>query len=418
MSTLTEKRNLLKEIEVAFLQRGFEKDLRRKHALDLFSSKGFPGPKSEEYKFTPISRLLEKSLVLNPINSSQKDSGTSLLITKDIKCNLVAFVNGQFSKEKSVILDEDVRIRFGEMGDAKVESDPFDLLNQAFSHSVIQIDIGSKKAIKHPLAIVYHFDSPQFMFANPRWRCNLGAESSLSFIEYTISSKGSLYFNNKQSTIEVGENAQLEYTLIQNGPDHDIQVNNTTIRLSTSAKANCFAFTFDGQLVRNNLNLTIDGSRVEAHLYGLYLISKKTLADNHTVVDHKMPNSYSNELYKGVMDGDSKGIFNGKIYVRPQAQKTNAFQSNRNILLSETSTVNTKPQLEIWADDVKCSHGCTTGQLDEEALFYLRSRGIAKDQARGMLLCAFAGETIATMKNETIKGFVDGLILEKLKKSF
>ncbi len=418
MNTLAEKRNLLKEIEVAFLERGFEKDLRRKHALDLFSSKGFPGPKSEEYKFTPISRLLEKSLVLDSINSSQKDTGTSLLITKDLKCNLVAFVNGQFSKEKSVILDEDVKIRFGEMEEAKIERDSFDLLNQAFSHSIIQIDIGSNKTIKHPLAIVYHFDSAQFTFSNPRWRCNVGTHSSLSLIEYTISSKGSRYFNNKQSIIEVGENSQLEYTLIQNGPDHDIQVNNTTIHLSTAAKANCFTLTFDGQLVRNNLNLTIDGSGVEAHLYGLYLLSKKTLADNHTVVDHKMPNSYSNELYKGVMDGDSKGIFNGKIYVRPQAQKTNAFQSNRNILLSETSTVNTKPQLEIWADDVKCSHGCTTGQLDEEALFYLRSRGIAKDQARGMLLTAFASETTAPMKNETVRGFVDHLILEKLQKSF
>ena len=408
----------MKEIEGAFLQRGFENDPRRKHALDLFSSKGFPGPKSEEYKFTPISKLLEKVLVLDPINSSQIDVGTSLLITKDHKCNLVAFVNGQFSKEKSVILDEDVKIRFGEMGDAKVESDPFDLLNQAFSHSIIQIDIGEKKAIKHPLAIVHHIDSPQFTFANPRWRCNLGAESSLSLIEYTISSKGSLYFNNKQSTIEVAENSQLEYTLIQNGPDHDIQVNNTSIHLSNSAKANCFAFTFDGQLIRNNLSLTIDGSGVEAHLYGLYLLSKKTIADNHTVVDHKQSNSHSNELYKGVMDGDSKGIFNGKIYVRPQAQKTNAFQSNRNILLSETATVNTKPQLEIWADDVKCSHGCTTGQLDEEALFYLRSRGISKDQAKGMLLNAFAGEAIVAMKNEIIRGFVDGLVLEKLQKNF
>ena len=336
MSTLTENRNLLKEVEVAFLQHGFEKDPRRRHALDLFSSKGFPGPKSEEYKFTPISRLLEKVLSLEPINPLQKSSEASLMITKDLKCNMVTFVNGQFSKEKSIILDEDVKIRFGEMGEANVENDPFDLLNQTFSHSVIQIDIGPKKIINHPLAIVYLFDSSQFSFANPRWRCNVGAQSSLSLIEYTISSKGSLYFNNKQSTIEVGENSLLEYMLIQNGPATDIQVNNTAIHISTSAKATCFTCTFDGQLVRNNLSLTIDGPGVEAHLYGLYLLSKKTLADNHTVVDHKKPNSYSNELYKGVMDGDSKGVFNGKIYVRPQAQKTNAFQSNRNILLSET----------------------------------------------------------------------------------
>ena len=247
----------------------------------------------------------------------------------------------------------------------------------------------------------------------------MGTQSSLSLIEYVNSPPGqSVYFNNKQSVIEVRENAQLEYTCIQNGLPTDIQINNTAIHLSTAAKASCFTFTFDGQLVRNNLRLTIDGPGVDAHLFGLYLLSKNTIADNHTVVDHKKPNSYSNELYKGVMDGNSKGIFNGKIYVRPQAQKTNAFQSNRNILLSETSTVNTKPQLEIWADDVKCSHGCTTGQLDEEALFYLRSRGISKEMAKGMLLYAFAAETIASMKNETIKNFVDSLISEKLRKSF
>lgn len=417
MSTLTEKRNLLQEIQTAFIQRGFENDPRRRQALDMFSVKGFPVSKSEEYKFTPITRLLEKVLDLSPSNSQQKNSASPLTIIPGLACNLVAFVNGRFSKELSVMLDEDVKIKLVEIEDAKAENDSFDLLNQAFNDSVVQIEIGSKKTVKHPLAVVHYFDSPQFVFANPRWRCKMGAQSSLSLIEYVNSSKGSLYFNNKQSLIEVGEQGQLEYTHIQNGPMTDIQLNNTAIQLSTAANATCFTFTFDGQLVRNNLNVTIDGTGVDANLYGLYLLSKNTLADNHTVVDHKKPNSYSKELYKGVMDGNSKGIFNGKIYVRPQAQKTNAFQTNRNILLSDTATVNTKPQLEIWADDVKCSHGCTTGQLDEEALFYLRSRGISKEQAKGMLLYAFAGETIAAMKNEAIRNYIDRLISEILQKS-
>lgn len=418
MSTLAEKRNLNQEIQSAFLLPGFEKDPKRKHALDLFLRKGFPGPKSEEYKFTPITRLLEGVLILDPIQPSLKKIESRVPAIKDFTCNLIAFVNGQFSKEQSIFLDEDISIQLVELEEAQIESDPFDHLNQAFSHSVVQINIGPKKTVKHPLAIVYYFDSPKFVFANPRWRCNVGAQSTLTLLEYTECARESLYFNNKQSSIEVGEQGHLEYTHIQNGPSTDIEINNTAIHLSASANASCFTFTFNGQLVRNNLSLIIDGPGVDAHLHGLYLLSNKTLADNHTVVDHKKPNSYSNELYKGVMDGDSKGIFNGKIYVRPQAQKTNAFQSNRNILLSETATVHTKPQLEIWADDVKCSHGCTTGQLDEEALFYLRSRGIPKRQAKGMMLNAFAVETIATMKNETIKAFIDGLIAEKLQKSF
>jgi Fe-S cluster assembly protein SufD len=153
-------------------------------------------------------------------------------------------------------------------------------------------------------------------------------------------------------------------------------------------------------------------------MYGLYLLHGETLADNHTVVDHRKPNSFSNELYKGVLEGNSKGVFNGKIFVRPNAQKTNAFQSNRNILLSDKATVNTKPQLEIWADDVKCSHGCTTGQLDEEALFYLQSRGIDKNTARAMILYAFAAGVLDTIPNENLKQFIDGLISERLHKNF
>jgi Fe-S cluster assembly protein SufD len=140
------------------------------------------------------------------------------------------------------------------------------------------------------------------------------------------------------------------------------------------------------------------------------------LADNHTVVDHLEPKSFSNELYKGVMDENSKGVFNGKIFVRPHAQKTNAFQSNRNILLTDTATVHTKPQLEIWADDVKCSHGCTSGQLDDEALFYLRSRGISLNEAKAMLLYAFAIETLEPIKNPVLKRYLDSLISKRLNK--
>ena len=163
----------------------------------------------------------------------------------------------------------------------------------------------------------------------------------------------------------------------------------------------------NGKLVRNNLQLALDGEGIESHMFGLYLVTGDTLADNHTVVDHQKPNSFSNEMYKGIMDGNSKGVFNGKIYVRPQAQKTNAFQANRNILLSDKATVNTKPQLEIWADDVKCSHGCTTGQLDEEAMFYLQTRGINKETARAMMLYAFAVEILENVKNPELKEYFD-----------
>jgi len=192
----------------------------------------------------------------------------------------------------------------------------------------------------------------------------------------------------------------------------------TNIHQERSSRVNTYTFTLSGKLVRNNLQLSIDGEGIESHMFGLYLVTGDTLADNHTVVDHRKANSFSNELYKGIMDGNSRGVFNGKIYVRPQAQKTNAFQANRNILISDKATVNTKPQLEIWADDVKCSHGCTTGQLDEEALFYLQSRGIAKETARAMMLYAFAAEILENVKHAELKAYFDELVSERLHKNF
>ncbi len=153
-------------------------------------------------------------------------------------------------------------------------------------------------------------------------------------------------------------------------------------------------------------------------MFGLYVVDGKTHVDNHTAVDHIQPNSYSNELYKGILDDTAKGVFNGKVYVRQEAQKTNAFQSNKNILMSDTAVVNTKPQLEIWADDVKCSHGCTTGQLDMDALFYLRARGLSKDSARALLLYAFAIEVIENVQLEPLRKFLEKQISDRLHNEF
>jgi Fe-S cluster assembly protein SufD len=156
----------------------------------------------------------------------------------------------------------------------------------------------------------------------------------------------------------------------------------------------------------------------ESHMYGLYLLDGKTLTDNHTIVDNVMPHCYSNELYKGIMDGESSGVFNGKIFVRRDAQKTNAYQSNKNILLSDKASANTKPQLEIFADDVKCSHGCTIGRLDDEALFYLRSRGISEKNAKSLLLHAFAVDILDNIKLGSLREHADSLISERLEFKF
>jgi len=162
----------------------------------------------------------------------------------------------------------------------------------------------------------------------------------------------------------------------------------------------------------------LDGEGCETHLHGLYVLKGDSHVDNHTTVDHLQPNCYSNELYKGIMDEKSSGVFNGKIYVRQKAQKTNAYQSNPNILLSDEATINTKPQLEIWADDVKCSHGATIGQLDQEQLFYLRSRGLDLNHAKALLLYAFTREALDCIKIEPLRNYLDKLVSKRLYKNW
>jgi Fe-S cluster assembly protein SufD len=245
-----------------------------------------------------------------------------------------------------------------------------------------------------------------------------GKNSEVTIVEKFNSSGPGNHFTNLVSEIVVAENSRLDYYSIQNDKGNRYQFSHTEIYQMRSSRVNTYTFNLQGKLLRTNLHLVIDGEGIESHMYGLYLLSGSTVADNHTVVDHKQPNSMTNELYKGIMDDQSKGVFNGKIFVRPLAQKTNAFQANRNILLSDKATVNTKPQLEIWADDVKCSHGCTTGQLDEEALFYLRTRGIHKDAARAMMLYAFAGEITDKIANPVIREYIDLAISERLQKNF
>jgi Fe-S cluster assembly protein SufD len=170
----------------------------------------------------------------------------------------------------------------------------------------------------------------------------------------------------------------------------------------------------DGGIVRNNLNIAMEAEHSESHFYGLYFLKGNSHVDNHTVVDNVKPHCESNELYKGIVDDNGTAVFNGKIFVQRDAQKTNAFQSNKNILLSENASVNTKPQLEIFADDVKCSHGCTVGQLDEEGMFYLRSRGISERAAKSLLVHAFAIDILEHIKPEPIREYVDRLISERL----
>lgn len=407
----------------------------RRHALASLNQLGLPGNKHEEYRFAPVTRHLEKNFDWSITTAESTIQSILEYLIPNLDANVITFVNGKYHAALSKTISPANEVTITTLSEAlasgknivkehfqkylDVNSDAFAAMNGAFWQEGIVINVPENTSVEKPVFILHLNDaSSAQVVSNTRILAVLENGATLSVVEKSDSIGSNPVFHNFAEEWVVKEKAHLEYCKIQNDSGKICQVSNSVIYQSNESILNTFTLTLDGQLIRNNLKILIDGERCESHFYGLYLLNGNTLADNHTVVDHKKPNSFSNEMYKGIMDGNSKGVFNGKIFVRPHAQKTNAFQSNRNIIISDTATINTKPQLEIWADDVKCSHGCTSGQLDEEAMFYLQSRGIGEATAKAMLLYAFAAEVLEPIQNETLKAYLDHLIAERLHKNF
>jgi Fe-S cluster assembly protein SufD len=409
-------------------------DVLRSDALKTFQELGLPGTKHEEYKHTPITRLLEKNFKFTPSPAAGPLKDVSKYLIPGLEANVLVFIDGVFSIDHSSITDtqqlkvqrlEDVLAAkdtkalqyFAKYIDYK--ADAFAAWNTAAWNHGVYIHVADNTVIEKPI-IIYHISNATAgeIVAINRNLFVIGKSSEVTVIEKFDSDGSANHFSNITTEIVVHENAGINLYCIQNDSGNRYHIGQTEIYQENSSRVNTYTFSLQGKLIRNNLHLQLDGEGIESHMYGLYLTDGDTLADNHTVADHRKPNSYSNELYKGVMGGNSRGVFNGKIFVRPNAQKTNAFQANRNILLTNNATVNTKPQLEIWADDVKCSHGCTTGQLDEEAVFYLQTRGIEKETARAMMLYAFAGEVLDNVKHPVIKEYIDDIVSMRLHKNF
>ena len=399
----------------------------RAEALQAFKAQGLPVAKAEEYKFTPITRTLERTFNLATDNAAAQAVDPSTYTIPGLEADVLVFVNGIYHAAASSVnakvtvlpLSEALKTHtdlvlkhLGQYADVK--SDALTAWNTASFADGVFVHVPDKTEVERPIALYHIHDTRggQVMAAN-RNLIVVGKSSQVTVIEKFDTVGTAASFSNTVTEAFVSENAGLEFYSLQNDAGRH-QFGQTTVYQQNFSRVNTYTFTLNGKLVRNNLQLSLDGEGIESHMYGLYLLTNDTLADNHTVVDHKKANSFSNELYKGIMDGSSRGVFNGKIYVRPQAQKTNAFQANRNILLTDKATVNTKPQLEIWADVVKCSHGCTTGQLDEEALFYLRARGVDKASAQAMILYAFVGEVLNNIKHPLLKEYLEKIVAERL----
>lgn len=403
-------------------------------AFEQLKALGLPGRKSEAYKYTPIAKIIQKNFDFSqaPVSPewSKAECEKSFYEVKD--ANHLVFINGMFIEDYSVInstSDElDIRLlderAFDEHEEVRkflgqtrnIDQDPFALWNLSFFNQGLYLKVSKNADAKD--TFVYHFtDATEGQaISYPRILVVSETGSRLNIYEKTFTKGEERTLSLPIFEAEVEANAELRCTKLQNYLTSHFSVEGIYATQGKDTRFYTNTYSFKAGLIRNNVYINVDDENCEAHMYGLYQLGGKSHVDNNTSVDHLKPNSFSNELYKGIVDENAKAVFNGKIYVRPDAQKTNAFQSNNNILMSDTATVNTKPQLEIWADDVQCSHGCTTGQLDEEGVFYLRSRGIDKKSARALILNAFANETLAEVKNEMVKEEIEQIILNKLGK--
>jgi Fe-S cluster assembly protein SufD len=403
----------------------------RNEAASALAQLDVPTSKNEEWKYTDFSKALKKKFDFSRLGATAQASiNIEQYKFKGLEADYFVFVNGKFDQGLSTI-SSNPKLQISNLKEAESQGnsvfkenfskhanynkDFFTALSTAYFDEGVFVKVSDGSVIERPLVFLFISDSTEGnTLAQPRNLIYIGKNSDATIVENFISLGSNPQFTNIISEIVVCENASGNYYKIQNESEQTYHVGTTQVYQEKSSRFSSTTITTNGGIVRNNLNIKLDGEGIDTHMYGLYLLDGNTHVDNHTAVDHAKPHSYSNELYKGVMNGKSTGVFNGKIFVRQDAQKTNAFQSNRNVLLSDDASIFTKPQLEIWADDVKCSHGATTGQIDEEALFYLQSRGISKEKAKALLMIAFASEIVEVIKIKEIKEYVEHIIHDML----
>ena len=425
-------------------------DLRkaRQSAFERFRESGFPTIKNEDWKYTNIARWLKDEYALGGMPGEAGGAAADGAVAESVRAAaerarvaeldayIVLLVNGVWQKEGAGELPKGVEL----LTVAEARQDPalsvyferqtdgkeryFAALNTAlFSDGLfIRVDAGALPA--KPLHIIHVFTSDRNLLVQPRHMWVVNRQAELKVIESVVTvgmaataaaDGNAKIWVNSLTEIIVHTDAKVDHTVVQTPGEGTRLVQHTTVRQKRQSLYNNYNFTFPGSdLVRNDLQIRLEEDHTETHLYGLYLAAGQQLVDNHTLVDHQKPACFSNELYKGVLLEQSTGVFNGKVYVHRAAQKTNAFQQNNNLVISKKATIDSKPELEIFADDVKCSHGSTVGQFSEEALFYLRARGISEDTAKGLLINAFAFDVTEKIKDPAVQAHVNQLISQHI----
>lgn len=403
----------------------------RSEALKTFTDKGFPSKKLEAWKYTSLNAILKQDFVLQADINEQTLESVKPFVLQETDTYKLIFINGVFCEELSekhfetgvtvctlsealnkAEFQQDVEKHYNQVAD---KQDSLTALNTAMACQGAFISVEKSKVLSKPVQILYFSTSGEnAIFTQPRNLVIAKENSQVRIYErhQNIGQANSL--TNVVTEIFAEKSAQVDYYKLQDDVLESSLIDNTFIDQKDNTFVSVHTFSFGGKTTRNNLNFYQNGQHIDSTLKGITLIDGKQHVDHYTLVSHNQPNCESHQNYKGIYDGNSVGVFNGKIYVDKIAQKTDGFQQSNNILLTDKATIYAKPQLEIFADDVKCSHGCTIGQLDMDALFYMRQRGIAKQEAKALLMYAFTDEVLESIKIPELKKKVSSIIGGKL----
>jgi len=405
----------------------------REIAVRRFEQAGIPGLKNESYKYTNLERVFDREY-----HPSVQYRNPGIDLNEVFRCDVplldtytVLLVNGWYYERNQKLQGLPAGTTVGSIRQvanenpellqnwlnrlAGLSNDPLVALNTAFAQDGFFLHVPDHVILEKPIQVVNLLSAKEPVFSTQRNLIIAGehSQAKIIFCDHTWDACDVL--SNSVTEIFAARDSVVDFYVIQNQNNQANSINSTFIRQEENTNMLTCVATLHGGLIRNNLNINLNGEHSEAHLYGMSFTDKKQHIDNFTNVEHNKPNCMSNQLYKNVLDEDSVGAFAGRIHVARDAQKTNAFQRNNNVLLTDKAKMNTKPQLIIDADDVKCSHGATVGQIDEDALFYLRARGIGENDARLMLMNAFAHEVIQEIRIEPLRNRIDELVDKRLR---
>ncbi len=396
------------------------------NASTVLKSIDFPTTRSEAWKYTRLGRIkaisasgqsarVGKNLSRELIKDSYQISNSGLTFVYENGVFRSDLSSGEFPKGATIKpLTGCAKEELTSVGQTiQLENELFNSLNTVYAIDGMSIDIEDGTVINEPIQLI-HLLTGKNTIANLRNVIRIGKFAKAEIMQSFFALDAENSFANSVTEINVSENAHLSIHKLQSETEGNFHISTEQVEQAKDSTFTINTITLDGTFVRNNLNISVNGINATTNLNGAYILKGQQHVDNHTCVDHKAPHCNSNELYKGVIDDKSTAVFNGKVFVRKDAQKINAFQSNANVLLSDLCTVNSKPELEIYADDVKCSHGSTTGQLDEEAVFYLRARGISEKTARSLMIEAFMADVLEKIENEDFLKYTQS----KLNKRF